>query len=322
MPAPTPAPARQQGTPGNDKLTGTASADLLEGGAGQDRLLGRGGDDILTGGEGRDRLFGGAGNDLLDGGAGNDILRGGPGDDRLVTGAGNDTVVFGNGDGRDHVTDFTLGSDSLRLAGGLEADEVAAGLTTREGVSGLLLTLPGGETLFLTGLDLVTAEELGLDGAFAMADVPPVAEALEAPTPEAPAASAPATTTTVEGTAGDDWLQGGDGADLLLGGAGVDDLQGGAGDDVLRGGTGHDGLTGGAGADSFAFARGDGDDWVVDFTPGEDLIQLEGFAFADIVQRTEPRWDYQGLVLDLGQGDEIYLQGVTAPLQPRDIVFA
>lgn len=317
-PTPPPAPVPQQGTSGSDKLTGTAAADLLDGGAGHDRLLGRGGDDILRGGEGRDRLFGGAGNDLLDGGPGNDTLRGGPGDDRITTGTGSDTVLLGNGDGDDHVTDFAPDADSIRLAGGLEAEEVTAGLATRDGTAGLLLTLPGGETLFLAGLGLLTAEELGLDGAFALAEAPP-APALPAP----PATAAP-TATTVEGTAGDDWLKGGEGADLLLGGAGSDDLQGGAGDDVLRGGADHDGLTGGAGRDSFVLARGDANDWVVDFTPGEDLIRLEGFGlgFADLVQRSEPRWEYQGLVLDLGQGDEIYLQGITTPLQPSDIVFA
>ena len=59
----------------------------------------------------------------------------------------------------------------------------------------------------------------------------------------------------------------------------------------------------------------------MDFTPGEDRLRLEGITEGDLTQRAEPRWEYQGLVLDLGQGDEIYLQGITRPLTSADIVF-
>jgi hypothetical protein len=36
----------------------------------------------------------------------------------------------------------------------------------------------------------------------------------------------------------------------------------------------------------------------------------------------QDRWEYQGLQLDFGNGDEIFLQGVTQTLAARDIVFA
>jgi hypothetical protein len=125
-----------------------------------------------------------------------------------------------------------------------------------------------------------------------------------------------------EGGSGGDELRGGGGADTLLGGAGVDDLQGLGGDDVLRGGPGHDGLTGGAGSDVFAFARGDGPDWVVDYQPGADRIRLEGIAAASVTQTVETRFGMVGLELSLGGGDEIFLQGLSAPLPLSDLVFA
>jgi Ca2+-binding RTX toxin-like protein len=124
------------------------------------------------------------------------------------------------------------------------------------------------------------------------------------------------------GGAGDDWLKGGDGRDTLLGDAGSDDLQGGAGNDVLRGGADHDGLTGGAGRDTFVFARGDGPDWIVDFEAGVETLRLEGITADEVTQTLKSYWEYEGLELTFGDGDQIYLQGVTAPLADRDFIFA
>lgn len=82
---------------------------------------------------------------------------------------------------------------------------------------------------------------------------------------------------------GADTLLGGDGRDVLLGGIGNNALDGGAGDDLLVGGGNADKLTGGEGADTFLFAEGDsgvGDsaqDKVLDFTIGEDKLDLTGF---------------------------------------------
>jgi serralysin len=85
------------------------------------------------------------------------------------------------------------------------------------------------------------------------------------------------------GAQGDDTLNGGGGRDIMNGGAhddrlygagGRDKLNGGGGDDVLVGGAGDDKLIGGRGADVFAFANGDGNDRIMDFSAGEDLIDL------------------------------------------------
>lgn len=80
---------------------------------------------------------------------------------------------------------------------------------------------------------------------------------------------------TLLGRAGNDRLNGGGGDDILRGGGGRDLLVGGNGNDQLSGGSGNDVLIGGAGSDRFLFVNaGDGVDTIVDFTVGEDLIQI------------------------------------------------
>lgn len=84
---------------------------------------------------------------------------------------------------------------------------------------------------------------------------------------------------TITGGTGNDYLFGGSGNDAIggesgndyvRGGAGNDTLYGGIGDDTLRGDTGNDTLYGGdlfgtsSGSDTYVFARGDGQDTIID----------------------------------------------------------
>src|SRR4028119_1298628 len=57
----------QNGTKGNDTLTGNAGNDFLNGGNANDSLIGNAGNDTLIGGDGTDFLVGTAGDDLLNG---------------------------------------------------------------------------------------------------------------------------------------------------------------------------------------------------------------------------------------------------------------
>jgi len=128
------------GGSGQDRIYGTAGANLLIGGDENDVLLGLGGDDDLQGGDDIDLLDGGAGKDKLHGGldtdflygqAGNDSLFGDEGADFLTGGAGKD-LLFGGADGdlfsflstlesgvgtanRDVVEDFEQGTDKISL---------------------------------------------------------------------------------------------------------------------------------------------------------------------------------------------------------------
>ncbi len=86
------------------------------------------------------------------------------------------------------------------------------------------------------------------------------------------------------GLDGHDYLWGGNGNDLIFGGAGNDVLygengndvlNGGDGNDILVGGNGNDTLSGGAGADTFLFAKGGGNDTILDFDTASDRLQLD-----------------------------------------------
>ena len=86
-------------------------------------------------------------------------------------------------------------------------------------------------------------------------------------------------TSTTRSTAGrgDDAIYGEQGRDTLNGGAGDDDIYGGEDNDTINGGEGNDLLDGGLGADKFVFEPGHGNDHIMDFTPGEDEIDLTAF---------------------------------------------
>ena len=81
----------------------------------------------------------------------------------------------------------------------------------------------------------------------------------------------------IAGSDHSDRLDGYGGDDGLYGRGGDDDLYGGDGDDTIEGGGGDDHLEGGSGGDVFLFEPGHGDDYIGDFTSGEDIIALLGF---------------------------------------------
>lgn len=89
--------AVKTGTPGDDKLRGTAKADRLDGKGGSDRLFGRRGRDMLRGGSGHDLIKGGPGSDRIDGGRGYDRIVGGRGGDIIVGGRRPDEINMRNG---------------------------------------------------------------------------------------------------------------------------------------------------------------------------------------------------------------------------------
>lgn len=131
------------GLAGRDKLFGQGGNDVLQGGGGGDRLKGQAGSDELDGGGGRDRLIGGGGADTLEGGGGRDILIGGGGNDVLTGGRHADTFVFGGRIGRDEVTDFTSGLDTLQFASGL-----VGGASNGADIVSTYASIVGGDVVF------------------------------------------------------------------------------------------------------------------------------------------------------------------------------
>ncbi len=121
---------------------------------------------------------------------------------------------------------------------------------------------------------------------------------------------------SLDGSNGDDTLVGGAGDDTLLGGRNNDVLNGNTGIDLIDGGAEDDLLRGGAEADVFRFEPGDGRDTIADFVPGEDVIQLQGVASFELIERPV------GTILRYDGGAEIVLRGVEeADLGPGDILL-
>ena len=292
-----------KGNGGDDQLTGTLAGEAMKGDEGNDVLTGLAGDDTLEGGLGDDVLSGGTGADRLVGEVGADRIDGGGGDDRIFTGtdyyypnaadgardivtggAGDDQIEAGigdsidGGDGADIVTlsfadvygdgvalDFT-GQDvgSATIAGGVYRD-----------VERLYLTLSRyADTLVATGLGSVS----------------------------------------VSGGEGDDRLTGSAGDDELRGGDGADVLEGGAGNDVLRGDYTQSGVDGDADTASYASAASGvtvslAIAWAQDtggagFDTLQSIDRLVGSAFDDVLTGGDDAFDFFGIELDGGAGDD------------------
>jgi serralysin len=182
------------------------------------------------------------------GGAGNDVIHGSIAGNTIEGGAGADTLD-GGGAGRNQLFGGD-GADSI--TGGADFDQVNGnkGADTIDGGAG------GGDWLLGGQGDDVILSRAG--------------------------------STILNGNIGRDTVTGGGGGDVVRGGQGDDLLNAGAGDDQLFGDLGNDVMAGGPGADTFHFAPGGGIDRILDFTPGEDRIQLDGFPISHEVTQAGP----------------------------------
>lgn len=101
-------------------------------------------------------------------------------------------------------------------------------------------------------------------------------------------------------------------------------LVGTAGDDIITAGKGHDAINGAGGHDVFVFAKGDGWDWIYDFTRGSDKLQMVGMTQADISWHAAT-WNGvgSGLQVDYNHGANggVFLPNVTT-LSWSDFTFA
>jgi len=284
------------GYAGNDRLAGGADGDTIDGGFGNDLISGQEGADILIGGQGSDILSGGTGDDRLIGyddgstAADRDVFEGGEGDDALFGGLGDDTYYFARGDGRDTIDDLG-GVDRIVLAAGIVPADVAVvqvgnDIELRIAGQGGRIRLIGAAADGTTSIEALSfADGTTWDWSAIL-------------------------TRSLTASAGDDVLRLVGAANTLAGGAGNDTLTGGAGDDVLTGGTGSDLLQGGAGNDSYVFARGDGQDRIV------DTVGINTLAFAAGIAPSEVRVvrGTTNLVLEIvGTGDRVDLG---TPAQP------
>ncbi|AKJ26844.1 alkaline phosphatase [Caldimonas brevitalea] len=301
------------GGSGDDTLNGEDGNDLLDGGIGNDTLDGGNGNDRLVGGIGNDTLRGGNGDDLLDGGAGNDSIHGEAGSDTytFARGWGQDTILnYDSGTGKTDVIEFAADitpSDIKVTRSGTNLILSLAGSTDKITVSSYFTS--DGTSLYKveqirfadgTTWDVDTVKTLAIQSTtgadqlygYATADTLDGGDGNDT-------ISAASGDDTVSGGSGDDTLNGEDGNDLLdggigndtldggngndrlVGGIGNDTLRGGNGDDLLDGGAGNDSIHGEAGSDTYTFARGWGQDTILNYDSGTGKTDVIEFA-ADI----------------------------------------
>ena len=293
------------GDAGDDTLAGGEGRDIIRGGSGNDTIRGNADGDILLGDSGDDTIYGGTGNDLIVGGTGNDTLYGDEGDDTLVGGLGDDsltggigedTFVFAANSGNDTIQDFDKDNDTIDLSMLPEeisfADLTFTALTDGTGTVVTHSALTGSITVLGMNPADFTASMFNLpDGSTTSVTTTEgdTVQLYENPwegTDDSDILVDGSNSTMILGKGGNDRLLGGEGDDTLKGGAGNDALMGEEGDDTLDGGADDDVLYGGSGEDTFVFQASHGTDTILDFTDGDDTIDLSALtditAFSDL----------------------------------------
>lgn len=306
------------GGDGDDNVQGQEGNDVISGGAGDDRLYGHDGVDTLSGGEGRDYLYGGNDNDDLQGGDGSDNLYGGSGSDILAGGKGNDDLRgdqgddvyrFSKGDGTDSIYD-AAGQDRIEFTN-VDSSEV---VVRREG-DHLRITIPStGDSVLIehqfsrtdTAAQSASLETVDFADGVSWTFDDLMAEAIEG-TEGDDVINGFTRDENIEGGDGADEIYGHEGADTILGGAGNDGLDGGEDQDELFGGLGDDQLRGGNAADALhgdegsdALYGGDGSDLLAGGTGDDDLKGDQG----DDVYRFS-KGDGSDTIYDVGGQDRV-----------------
>ncbi len=334
------------GGDGDDYLYGGADNDTLSGGVGGDVLYGDDGNDTLTGGAGDDYLLGGLGVNIIDGGDGTDWLIYAPYYVgvvvNLVTGtmrtryihADNFTNIE-NIRGSDY-KDVLIGDDGDNIIeGGFGGDYIDGG----DGIDTADYTNSG---IFSVQVDL--GEGTATNGP-ASGDLLLNIENLIGGH-QSDTLSGDENDNVLEGGAGGDILNGRDGNDTasyrssdgavyinlatgeasghhashdsltnienIMGSSFDDTLVGDANGNVLTGGAGHDTMTGGDGVDIFVIGENAGQDVIMDFNPGEDILDLALSPYLSIDEVFAMFTDYDGYtLLEMGNGHSIRLEGLT-----------
>ena len=130
------------GSEGNDTLTGDKATNALSGLGGDDTIRGYAGNDVITGGAGIDLLFGGVG------------------EDRFVFAAANDSGTVK--DTLDRINDFVSGKDMIDLSG-IDADPATLAEDAFAYRGSLKFTGAGGEVRVNISGDNATVR-LDIDG--------------------------------------------------------------------------------------------------------------------------------------------------------------
>jgi VCBS repeat-containing protein len=255
-----------EGGDGADNLWADGGSNTELGGAGNDTLQARGGSNTLDGGDGADTLIAdNGGNNTLMGGAGDDYLAAIGGDNTLLGGAGNDTLyAFGSTPntmggyspyGGANFLDGGEGSDTYIFDSGFGVTHIADS-GTGGNTAQFNFNFTGSGVIFGIGslkLSFANGDELHIDGfnpddplntcsitTFQFADrTLSLQEVLDIGAPD------------INGTTGDDIIQGTGLRDRIYAGDGNDTINAGSGNDIIDGGAGSDTMAGGMGDDIY-----------------------------------------------------------------------
>lgn len=263
----------------------------LYGGGGQDRIVGSAFADIIDGGSGNDTLFGGKGDDFIQSSTGNDLIYGGPGNENIRWGIG-DNVAPGNdtiygGEVNEGIGDLIniWSVNQNWMIGGTGARVVFTGAE-----KGVAYSTMGGTTSTLhfyqfenawthQGNDTVTGANatIGSDGKGFH----------------------------INTRWGNDIITGSKGNDTIEGGAGRDTITGGKGNDIISANTDYYNRSapGDGDVDTLIFRAGDGHDTVIGFDVGRDILDLGGRSYT----ATETS---HGTQLRFASGDTILLSNI------------
>jgi Ca2+-binding RTX toxin-like protein len=299
--------ARLAGNGLANSITGGNGGDTLAGGAGNDKLAGGDGNDNLQGMDGVDTLNGGNGSDTLDGGNGGDSLAGGAGNDRYVVQNSADKVTEASGGGSDSVSSsitYTLptnvegltlaGSSAIHGSGNASNNAITgnAGANRLSGAEGNdslygkdgVDTLNGGN-----GNDLLDGGNGGDSMVGGAGNDRYVVQNSADLTVEASSGGIDSVSSSISVTlsaaverltlTGSSALEG-------HGNSLNNTIVGNSGANLLRGSAGNDTLTGGAGVDTFRFSSAlngsTNADTVLDFSPADDVLQLDNSTFTKL----------------------------------------
>ena len=245
---------------------------------------------IIIGDGGNNNLNGLNGNDSLAGGVGNDILNGGTGNDSMNGGAGQDVFVFDTAlnllTNRDTIQGFSVVDDQIQLdatifsaiGATLDANEFrgGAGITTAATVDQHIIFNS------TTGALYYDADGFGGQAGTQFATLTGTVGSLTAY--DFLLTNLP----TLNGTNGDDTLNGSpafsvinglDGNDFIDGHTSAEIINGGNGDDTIRGVGGNDIIDGGAGKDTYQYFSFDSSsiytDVIVNFNAIDDRFELD-----------------------------------------------
>lgn len=255
---------------GNDRILGSRVADFIDGGAGNDTIRAGAGDDVVQSSTGDDVIYGGAGNENIRWGLGDNVA---PGNDRIFGGEG------GEGIG-DLLNLWVVNADFT----------TGARVTFTSAEAGYATSTMGGVTsrvVFTEFENLWTHRANDVVNA-ANANIGASNQGIRMNT-----------------RWGNDVIVGSRGNDTIEGGEGRDTLTGGRGNDLISANTEwyNNNAPGDGHVDTLIFRAGDGNDTVLGFDVGVDILDVGNRSYNAVENN-------RGTLLSFANGDSILLSNV------------